>query len=176
MNTDPDYIAASQGIRNPHQFTLLPGTWICRFASSVDPAGKPAPQGALYQSPWWISSDDFRKLLFATEHSQFNFKFYARLWLAVTTEWSAMDQLIIARVIAPVTVWAGPGKKMNDTMPNGVTFVYEGPRSLTQLYIPGMHPRSGGGANLANIVVESVNSVPPMGIKALDERQTRRPR
>ena len=174
MNTDTDYIAASAGIKSPHLISLPAGMWICRFASSVNPDGKPAEPGALHQSPWWVSSEDFRKLLFATAKSDFNYKFYARLWLAVTTEWSAMDRLIIARVSAPLSAWAGPGKKMRDTMPNGMTFVYEGPRDLTQLYIPGMRAAKGKGENASKIIVESINEVPPIGIGALDTMQKRR--
>lgn len=118
-----------------------------------------------------MSSDDFRKLLFATQNSKFNYKFYARLWLAVKTEWSAMDRLIIAKVRSPLTVWAGRGQTMRDTMPNGMTFIYQTPKDLTQLYIPGLvvdkkDPNSG--YNLPKIVVDSINEVPPIGIKGLD--------
>jgi hypothetical protein len=162
MNTDPDFQAASEGIRHPQQVILKPGMWLCRFASS---------QGALHQSPWWMSSDDFRKLLFATQNSAFNFKFFARIWLAVKAEWSNMDKLIIATVKNQTAVWAGRGRTMKDTMPNGMEFIYKPPANLMQIYIPGMvvrekDPKSG--YNLGNITIHSVNDVPPIGVGALD--------
>jgi hypothetical protein len=51
MNTEPDYIAASTGIKSPHRVTLQAGMWICRFASSVNPDGKPTQPGTLHHSP-----------------------------------------------------------------------------------------------------------------------------
>ena len=171
MNSDPDFAAASAGIISPHQVCLTPGMWICRFAASTDPDGKATDPSALHRAPWWMSSDDFRKLLFATQNSKFNYKFYARLWLAVKSEWSAMDRLIIARVRAPLAAWAGRGRTMRDQMPNGMTFVYQTPKDLTQLYIPGLTVRAGdsnSGYNLSKIAVDSVNEVPPIGVAALD--------
>lgn len=165
MNNDPDFRVASEGIRHPHQVILEKDMWICRFASSK------AADGALHHGPWWISSEDFRKLLFATEKSNFNYKFYARIWLAVKAEWSTMDRLIVAKVANPLKVWAGRGRTVKDSMPNGMTFVYKTPPDITQLYIPGMvktdkDPKSG--FNIQNVVVHSVNEVPPIRIPAMD--------
>lgn len=171
MNSDPDYQAASQGIRNPQQVILQPGMWLCRFAGSKGPDGKISDPGVLHQSPWWMSSDDFRKLLFATQKSNFNYKFFARIWLAVKSEWSGMDKLIIAKVKNRMAVWAGRGRTMREAMPNGMEFIYKPPADLTQLYIPGMALKKGeanSGYNLGNLVIESVNDVPPIGVKGLD--------
>lgn len=171
MNTDPDFKEASGGIISPHQITLKAGSWICRFASSRGPDGRLSDRQELHLSPWWLSSEDFRKLLFATRSSSFNYKFYARIWLAVKTDWSSMDRLIVGKVAADLCAWAGRGRTMRDTMPNGMEFIYKPPADLTQLYIPGL--KAGGTSadnafNRSKIIIDSINEVPPIGVTALD--------
>lgn len=170
-HSDPDYQAASKGIRAPQLITLRPPMWVCRFASSVNPDGTLSDPSNLNQSAWWMSAQDFHKILYSSEGTAFTYKFLARLWLAVKTEWSQMDRLVIGRVGGQMNAWAGRGINMKEQMPNGMTFCYEAPKDLTQLFIPGMvadkkDPKSG--YNLGNITVVSVNEVPPIGIEPLD--------
>ena len=162
--TDPDFLEASTGIVNPTMVTLRPGETICRFA---DKSGEPAA------SPWWMSAGSLQKLMYQTEadpdRARMGLKFAARTRLAVRGEWSSMSRIVVAKVVARVNVWAGRGRTIRDTLPNGMVWTFKTPKDLTQLHIPGLRGQRGAaGMNAVKIQILQILDVPPSNISYFD--------
>jgi hypothetical protein len=111
QKTRREYADASIGIRNPAVTTLMPGSDLYRFASSVDPgSGRKMPLQAQVGRGWWFRSRDWQKILKAYLSGALNLGTVARIAAAVQWSWSNMDVFVKARVLVEVEAWEGFGR------------------------------------------------------------------
>jgi len=142
-----DQLAA--GIVDPDHVTLAPNLRLCRFTDR-----QYGPDQGLI-SPWWMTENDFNKIVAAREHSRrahggdksrsLSMGFLARWAAAVPQEWqqdggtsksNTVDLLLRADLRVSVDAFVGRGRAQREQSPNGITVTWSGWPSITQLFIP----------------------------------------
>ncbi len=112
---------------------------IYRFASSD------APREVWAASPWWVTCDNYLKIVAELKRSfqmhgptdRFSLGFLGRVALAVRQEWSQVDVLVKGVVKEDIEVFTGLGATQYlEEMPNGMTITYKGWKHVEQLYVP----------------------------------------
>ena len=141
----------TKGIANPSPVKLRPPLRLYRFTDKAR-----GPLGGMV-GPWWITENDFRKILDARERSRkahggdtsaaLSLGFLARWAVAVPQEWqedgrpivrTTMDMLVVGDLRRPVAAFVGRGGRQDEVAPNGITMHWSGWPTITQIYIPSL--------------------------------------
>jgi len=150
-----EWARANRGLMHPVEVKLLPAMEIYRFATAAKPWG-------WHAASWWFGKSVFDELLRQSRATRTSMDRVARACLAIPPEWSAMDVLLMARVLRPLSAWSGTPRaiRMKDHLPAAASVVrpggssiapaighspggrygsrWEPDRGVTQLYIPGL--------------------------------------
>jgi hypothetical protein len=149
------------GMRAPRVVRLFKGEKVYRFASSFDRyKGVAIPPAQWATGPWWFREQDFRKIEDAEAHSlkvhggdrnkALTLGFLARWAGAVKQEWSNVDRLVSAELLADLEVFAGAGRTQHgERPPTGVVkynlrITWQGWNDVEQLYVPNLDRNNPG--------------------------------
>ena len=164
--------AAESGMSSVVDVMLLPGMQIYRFGNAAD-------DRRWYSGAWWFGRSVHDALLQLARRDRVSLTVAGRSALAVPLEWSTMDVLLYAKVVAPLAAWSGtprtirPGAATYGSLvsPDGTVLVpagrrpleghhglfrYDPDRSMTQLYVPGLRTRDNAGTPIAHLAWRDV--------------------
>ena len=158
-----DQLAA--GVVGPEHVRLNPNLRLCRFTDR-----KHGPDNGLV-SPWWMTENDFLKIVAAREQSRrahngdksksLSIGFLARWAAAVPQEWqqgdgphssTTVDLLLRADLRVPIDAFVGRGRAQREQSPNGITVTWSGWPEITQLFIPAFSRKQMPPASLHDVL------------------------
>ncbi|MDH5587887.1 MAG: hypothetical protein OEZ05_14805 [Nitrospirota bacterium] len=128
----------SGGIRTPARVKLKLKHRYYRFVSST------STRAAQLGGGWWISFDTFNTIRHFAERNHLEFSYAARLFLALPYEWTRLDRVVSAQLLAPIDAYAGEGNVAKTEKDKWTPIQH---LKVTQLYIPGLISNS----NLKNL-------------------------
>jgi hypothetical protein len=140
---DATYSKAAKGIIAPINKSLSRGERVYRFASLRHRDG-------FFSGPWWIGFSPYENLWNYATHRGLKLREVAREFLAVDYDWNDMDVLVSATVAITLAAWSGAPlpqwtktplilNSAGDRIGGGrYDRRWEGDRSITQYYIPGL--------------------------------------
>ena len=155
----------SAGIIDPEYVQLKPNLRLCRFTDR-----KYGPNNGLI-SPWWMTENDFLKIVDARERSRrahngdksksLSMGFLARQAAAVPQEWqqndgsytpTTVDLLLRADLRVPIDAFVGRGRAQREQSPNGITVTWAGWPGITQIFIPAFSRKLSPPATLHDVL------------------------
>ena len=173
-----EYERLKSGIKSPRLETIPVTTPIFRFASSLNRRrNKQANQNEQVQGPWWLGTEDYLKIEreYWLGFSQKNgdksvampLGWYARRAAAIRQEWSNVDLLIRAEVVASVKVYKGLGIDQKHEPYGGkgfgmasVHFSWDAWKSIEQIFIPNLDTNNVGKMKTGEILLKNINIQP----------------
>ena len=161
------------GIVDPVPTVLHPPLRLCRFTDR-----KFGHTDGLV-SPWWITENDFLKVVAARERSRqahagdksrgLSLGFVARWAAAIPQEWqtagkpgkpTTVDLLLRADLLVSVDAFVGRGRAQQETAPNGINLKWSGWPQITQLFIPAFSKRQKVPATAADVIATMAIGAP----------------
>lgn len=166
------------GIKSPRLDIIPITTPIFRFASSFNRSrNKMTNANEQVQGPWWLSVEDYLKIereywlglsmKRGNKSTAMPLGWYARRAAAIKQEWSNVDLLIRAEVVASVKVFKGLGIDQNREPYGGkgfgmasVYFSWNAWKSIEQIFIPNLDPSNVGKLNTGEILLKNISIQP----------------
>ena len=134
--SNPDGWQQNGGIVDPQPTRLAPPEPVLRFAGS-------GHFGSAKLGNWWLRFSEYQRMERIADRFRQPVGYIIRQLCFIPEEWSRMDVMVQAKLIAPLDAWKGVGNIVTvDKGDKGGDYCmlpdYFGERPAEQLYIPGL--------------------------------------
>lgn len=111
---------------------------LVRFASATSRSGRALSEVDLINSPWWMNDARFVDLWNRARQAGVGLAEMARRQLAIPTDWSTCELLVVAIPKVPLAAYSGPGLTADASGERRIIATEAPGLWIDQLYIPGL--------------------------------------